>query len=239
MPLPVARITFGIRFGPRWRIRDNIGAIVDSVLRDKGTPFGPGVFTRNESFPDEHRLFNPDTKDILRVSERDVILTKSIESGELDEIQVLVSQFEEYIVEPIREIGKIRDIHRYGILFELAECSHQLKRPLTQHYLPDEPTDHVTGPRDLLLRFSRHLQTVEGHLRKGVNDYRNVIYTLQQDEKGDAHIQVDYQEYFVPPLDGEDWKKKPFTTFAEAGTGYFDNTFSKWLTSLLKFDEAA
>ena len=44
-------------------------------------------------------------------------------------------------------------------------------------------------------------------------------------------LTLDYQQLFKPTLDAGDWKKRPFTTFAEHGCEYYEQEISKWLKS--------
>jgi hypothetical protein len=234
LAIPIERMSFGVRFGPRYIVGDSAGEIIDQVLRANDTPFGPNVFSQSQVLPTMFRLSNPETPDQLVVSERDVMLSKVVQTRGMDEVLLLAKNFGKYIIEPVKESGA-RDVVRYGMVFHLAECSTQLAQPLPKHYLKDECPE----ARDLLVRFSKRLPTDEAHWRKGVRDYRNLIYTLQQDDEGAAAITLDYQEYFDPPLDGEDWKKKPFEKFAEGGVALADRSFAEWLEKLLLKDRAA
>ncbi len=233
--LPIDKISFGIRFGPSYKIGDNIGSIVDAILRGKGTSFGPKVFPMSQARHHGHRLLNPETADQLIISERELILIKGLKTRGIDEVVHLSRQFVQNIVSPVKNLGKIRDIHRYGMLFELAECATQLEQSLTKRYLAAE----CPNARSLTLQFNHRLSTDEAHFRKGVDDYKNILYILQQDEDGASRISIDYQEYFQPALDPEDWKKKSFENFSEAGASYFVRSVSKWLKGLLSQNEAA
>ncbi len=235
LPVPIERVSFGIRFGPRYGVGDVAGAIIDQILRGEGTPFGPEVFPETQLLPQEQRLTNPDTSELLVVSERDLLLSKIVKTRGVDEVSHLSRQFVRHVVEPAKALGQVTDVLRYGMLFHFAECSELLARPLAQHFLAEDCPE----ARDLGLRFSRRLPTDEAHFRKNVRDYKNLIYSLQQDEKGTSRISLDYQEYFDPPLDSVDWKKKPFENFAAAGVVFIERPFAEWVQKLLSKDKAA
>jgi hypothetical protein len=117
------------------------------------------------------------------------------------------------------------------------------------HLLPDRrgsrsPVEHFLSrdfrdARSVSLRFTRRLPTGEALAKRGVNDYRNVIYTVKQSEDGRVLIWLDYQEYFDPQLSGKEWAERPFGEFVTRRIGYFQGEFRRWLQMLLRPDEAA
>lgn len=97
-----------------------------------------------------------------------------------------------------------------------------------QHYLSLE----FNEARSLQMRFTRRLPCLEARVKKNVDDFRNAIYTVEQDEGGNVNIRIDYQEYFKPVLDQEDWRKKPYPKFVGRSIGYFQGEFADWLRNL-------
>ena len=51
------------------------------------------------------------------------------------------------------------------------------------------------------MRFGRRVAVEEALAKKRVDDYRNVIYTVDQNESGAVHFSINYQDYFQPFLD--------------------------------------
>jgi hypothetical protein len=229
---PITKTVFGLRFGPLWQIGGLLGAIVDDILRGSGTPFGPLTFPGSQEGPTVHRLVNPETNDSLTLTERDIILSMSNRKT-LEAVEQLGEQFSTYVLGPIRRRISLRIVSRYGMILEFANCEEHLKTSIMKQYLGDE-----SDARDIILRYSRRLPTDEATFRKDVSDYRNLIYTLVQDQKT-ASIGLDYQLYFEPALDTEDWKKKPFDQFVRNGTTYAGTSFESWLKRFLKSEQVA
>jgi hypothetical protein len=121
------------------------------------------------------------------------------------------------------------------MLLEFGELSEKLQEPLTQHYLRDEGENAIS----MQLRFVRRLPTEQGFATKGLNDYRNVIYGMKQDDDGKAQISLDYQEYFDPTLSADDAKRRVFATFVRNGLTYLEDRGWPWLSRLLKKGAAA
>ena len=234
-PLEVMGIVFGVRYEPQWRLVDSMGSLVDRFLRTGGTSFGPKTFPSSLKGVEEHILLNQETGDRLLVNQQDTILEMSLATRDLGQVTKLGANFESIVVEGLQEVGRVRDVLRYGVVFRLDECHALLETTPIQHYLrPD-----FENARTLDLRFTRRLPSLEAQAKKGVNDYRNVIYMVQQNDKGQVSLSVDYQEYFIPPLSLEEFNDRSFDRFVERGVEYFQGEFTKWFKKLTGDQEAA
>lgn len=233
-PSTITRVSFGVRYEPQFRLMDEVGAVTDAVLRTKGTPFGPDVFTNAISSATERALVNPDDGSLLRLTHTDAILQMPFSTRNMDRIRELGEDFERYVLRPLAEIPKISGIARYGVLLNFDQVRHLKDRP-TVHYLGREFPD----ANSLAMRFTRRLPVDEALFRKEVDDYRNAIYTLSEDNEGTVSMSIDYQEYFRPPLDAKDWADKPFDKFINRGIAYFENDFQRWFTGLAEVAEVA
>jgi hypothetical protein len=79
-PVPIRRLAFGVRYEPQFGLMDNMGAVIDTILRQGGTPFGPDVFPLAQNTSTEHVLINPETGDFLRIGHQDTLLSLSANS---------------------------------------------------------------------------------------------------------------------------------------------------------------
>lgn len=234
-PIKVERIAFGVRFQPHFEIIDHAGEIVDRILRSSGSPFGPSFFPISERDPGEHRLFNPETMDRLRLNQSDAILEMKVDTRKTSDIETLGKHFSTFILERLRQVMHLSDINRYGVLFRLEECHSALQETPIEHFIQRDFRD----ARSLSLRFTKRLPVLEALAKRGVDDYRNVIYTLKQTEEGEVSIWVDYQEYFKPELDAKEFAQKPYEDFVSRGIEYLLGDFQNWLNKLFKEQEAA
>lgn len=234
-PIAIEQIAFGVRFQPRYELLDSVGKIVDRILRTKGSPFDSNTFPYSSRDASEHRLINPTTGDNLRLTDSDAILEMQLKSRKTSDVKVLAENYSTYILDSLREVIRLQDIIRYGVLFRLEECHSAITVSPVDHFLQNDFKD----ARSLSLRFTRRLPVLEALARKNVDDYRNVIYTVKQSEDGDVKVWVDYQEIFNPQLDYKEWAKKPFADFVDRGISYFHGEFQTWLKKLIGKHEAA
>jgi len=232
-PSTITRVSFGVRYEPQFRLMDEVGAVTDAVLRTKGTPFGPDVFTNALSNATERALVNEEGA-LLRLTHTDAILQMPLSTRNMDRIRDLGEDFDRYVLRPLSEIARISGIARYGVLLNFDKVRHLKDRP-TVHYLGKEFPD----ANSLAMRFTRRLPVDEALFRKDVDDYRNAIYTLNEDNEGSVGMSIDYQEYFRPALDAKVWADKPFDKFINRGIAYFENDFQRWFTELAEVAEVA
>ena len=233
--LPIRKVALGVRYEPQYRIRDSIGALVDAILRTAGTPFGPDVFPVSEAGAHTHRLVNPDNDNTLTITQSDAVLDFTVSTTDLDHVTELAANYDRFVLQPLRKLCGVHRICRFGLLMRFDEKgSHLLQPPISRYSDQDLPT-----PRDLAIRFSYRLPTNEGYFRKHVNDFRNIIYTLLQEDEGQVSISLDCQEYFSPSLDVEDWEKRSFSVFAQQAIFYHLGMFAGWVSKLAKIGRAA
>ena len=60
---------------------------------------------------------------------------------------------------------------------------------------------------------------------KHVENFRNVIYLVEQTHDGNVRLTLDYQLYFLPSLVYKDHTSNQYSDFAERGLHYFQNEF--------------
>ncbi len=231
----IDKVVFGVRYSPRYEIADRVGSIVDRILLTPDSPFGPTTFPLSQRDPDAQNLLNPDTNDSLSLTQSDTILQMHIDTRKIADVRKLADGYSAFILGSINDLVQLKNIVRYGVVFQLKECRSSLSEPPTSYFIPKDFRD----TRSMSLRFTRRLPLFEALSRKNVDDYRNVIYTVKQTEEGKVNISVDYQEYFKPALDAKECNNKPFTDFVDRGISYFQGEFQDWLKKLISKPEAA
>lgn len=233
--LPISRVVFGVRYEPQYRVRDSIGRLIDTILGAKGSPFGPDTFPLSEAGAHTHRLVNPETDDSLTITQSDALLDLAMPTTTLGRVVQLAASFDTFVLSPLAEVCAVRNIHRYGMLVRFDDKGvHLMQRPVERYGDKDLPT-----PREMAIRFVYRLPTEEAYFRSGVDDYRNVIYTMTEGDDGSVRLSLDYQEYFLPSLEADELRKRPFATFAEQGTQYHRKTFGEWVRKLAQVGRAA
>ena len=137
-------------------------------------------------------------------------------------------EFDEFILRPLREIVRLHAVARYGVLIEFRCDRTALRHPPIERYLSSE-FSHPSRVNSLNMRFTRRLAADVALVKRGVEDFRNVIYTLQEDDDGKITVAIDYQEYFNPFLSVEERGKRTFPKFVWQAESYFRGEFYKWL----------
>ena len=197
MSLPIKRVALGVRFQPHFQVADVFGKLVDQILYSGGSPFGPSTFPLVRSNPTERTLVNEETNNSLHLTIRDAILEMDVNTTSYAEIENLTKDYNVYVLNYLRSLANLTGIERYGILLTLDECRNELNEMPVQHYLGAE----FDEARSLQMRFTRRLPCLEARVKKNVDDFRNAIYIVEQDEGENVNIRIDYQEYFKPALD--------------------------------------
>ncbi|MGA8871656.1 MAG: hypothetical protein WB460_11000, partial [Candidatus Acidiferrales bacterium] len=190
----------------------------------------------NQTLPMQYRLLNPDENSELLVNSQDTILQMPVETRNASLINELGRDFQEYVLRPLRKIGGVKNIARYGLVLHFKEDkTATLDNPPIAHYLSSD----FPKANTLFMRFSRRLPADEALAKKRVEDYRNVIYDLEESDTGEVRFSIDYQEYFQPSLDASEWDERPFSKFADRGTDYIEGELQRWLRTFAAAHEVA
>ena len=233
--LSIKRIVFGVRYQPQWRVADHLGEVVDRILRRSDEFFNAGALPLSDSTNNQHRLWNAQTIQEVILNERDAVLNFRLASPDATTVNSIAEAFDDEILGALRGTCKLTDIVRYGFLTEFQECGELLGILPTQRYLNDD----FPNARSLNMQLSQRLATPEGHSKKGVDDFRNINYVINQDDNGAVKIALDYQRHFEPALNAKQFGERAFSEFVSQGLAYQQKSFAEWIGKLLRESEAA
>lgn len=233
--LPIEKVAFGVRYTPQYRVRDNMGTLIDRILRSD--QFGPDTFPRSEAGPHQHVLLNPGNGDRLVISQADVLLDIELRTESLNDVEEMAHAFDSIIIKQLKDVCKVSDAFRFGLLVRFEELhSHSYECPV-ERYADKALVD--VSVKTLNLQFSYNLPTPAGFSKRGVEDYRNVIYSMNQEEPDRFSLAVDYQHYFDPILSAQEWTQALYKKFALDAISYHEGKFSSWVESIAKEARAA
>jgi len=230
------RIAFGVRYEPQLKLLDRIGTVMDEVLKQDDTPFGPERFPVSEILPMQFRLLNTDDGSELLINAQDTILQMPLETRDASRVNDLGREFDEYVLQVLRRTGGVKNIVRYGMLFHFKEIKAATleNSPLSRYLSSDFPNANT-----LFMHFSRRLAADEALAKKRVDDFRNVNYSINQSERDMVRFSIDYQNYFQPMLDASEWDGRPFSDFVDRGTEYVETECQRWLKTFAVIPEVA
>ncbi len=219
----VIGLTIGIRYNKSFRIPDIAGEIMDSLLYSKESPFDPDIFPAiQENSRRERTLYNPETSEYFRLNTDDLILGINIDNNFDSKISWLKDTVLKYLEDTLFPKYGIKNIKRLGIIFDQKTS----RQPEINTYITTLTTNKVVDAENINLSFSKKLPTIEGQVSKGIQNYRNAIYTFA--EQGDSLLaRLDYQYYFDPIV--EDLRECKAGAFMDEATMFLEKNYYSWL----------
>lgn len=234
-PGRIEGLVFGVRYEPQLKLLDTAGTVLDEILHAEGSPFDTDMFPFSEPGPLQYTLINNETGAKIGINAQDTILQMPVSTNDASQVNDLGRDFDNYVLTPLKKIGKLKNIVRYGVLLQFKE--HKIvpeNSPIARYLSADFPKAN-----SLIMRFTRRIPIEEALAMKSVEDYRNAIYSIAQPENSKMKVSIDFQEYFQPMLSADDWKSKPFSAFVDRGTDYVEGEFQKWFKKFLAISEGA
>ncbi len=224
----VIGITVGIRYNRSFRIPDISGDIVDNILYSSKTPFSTDFFPNfQENSNREKTLFNKSTSEYLRINTDDLILAIEVDNNFAKKFDWLRNTVLPYFSSELFKNYKIQNIRRFGVIF-----SHKIpKNNKLSESIALLTENDVTEADNVSVSFSKKAITTEALFRKGVNDYKNHIYNLQE-LKDSIHSDLDYQYYYEPAI--EDLRECFTEKILDDANVFLENNFYNWLNKYEK-----
>jgi hypothetical protein len=228
-------IALGIRFRQNYSIEDKFGIISDMILYSDGSFFGPNIFPRRQKFqPEKLILFNESTDDKLIFDHENIILEINfVEESQIskDNLNEILNSFDEQFIKGVLKELSISKIVRIGYIRKYLFRDEEL----IKSFLKRTPGERISNIRDISLRFSKRIGTVESLVNK--NNYDNVIYTITKNAEQDneLNIAIDYQTFYEPNLSTSSQIK--FNKFVGDINYYNSKIFLSWLNDY--FEESS
>ncbi len=220
----IVGVTLGIRYAKSFRIPDIAGEIVDAVLYGKDSPFDPNIFPRiQENTARERTLYHPDTTEYLRINTDDIILGLALDNNFDEKVTWLENKAFYYFENHLFPKYEIKNIKRIGIMFD-----HKISKSTEVEQAVSLLTrKNVVDAENVNISFSKKLAAQEALYRKGVNDYKNTIYSFF--EGGEALLaRLDYQYYYEPVV--EDLRECFGDKIFSDAKHFLTSNYHKWIT---------
>lgn len=215
-------LTLGIKFNRSFRMTDVTGEIVDDILTNARSPFNEKIFPKIETSKWEKVLHNEDTGEYLRVNTDDLILSVRVDKDFDIKFEWLKETVLSYFKEHLFHKYKIKNIRRFGVVF-LHEIVPNEKLRTSVGALTNGT---IIDPSQITVSFSKKDVAVEGLLKKGVNDYKNHIYSLQEEGKS-VNATLDCQYYYDPII--EDLRDCFTESILDDAKKHLHESFQIWL----------
>lgn len=191
-------IAIGVRYRANFSLEDQLGNIVDRILYEKDSFFGPKVFTGVINKVNEKILINDNSKDHLVINNSNIILEINYgETFQRSDLDVILKGFNKEIIEGVMKKYRVTEINRVGLIFRYLFKMETL----ADTFIDKTIGATLEGINDINLSFSKKIPVPESLAKKGVNDYHNAIFNvIKRADKQELFMSVDYQKYFDPFL---------------------------------------
>lgn len=218
-------IVIGIKYRVNFSLEDQFGKIVDQILYTPDAFFNPKVFPLVYNSVNEKILVNEQTNNKLTINNSNVVLEIFFdENYSIDNISEIYAAFNDEIIEGVLKKYKVTEINRVGIvhryLFKIEE--------LADEFVDKTIGSTLEGINDINLRFSKKYTSVDGLVKKEVNDYYSAIFNVaKRADKNELLMSIDYQKYFDPFLTSS--SEIEFMDFVKRTNTYNSKTYLSWL----------
>jgi hypothetical protein len=206
-------LAIGIRFRHNFSLQDKFGVIADNILYKKESFFNPEIFTEINVSPFEMKLVDQSTGNFLTINTGNVILGFDFgDKIKVSDMEQVIDGFNADLIQGVLEKYNITGINRLGYIRKYIFTIEELSKV----FIDKTISGTLDGVNDINLRFSKKLPIEEAIVKKGVNDYYNIIYSIiKKADKKETFISVDFQRYYNPAL--EQTSQLQFSKFLKAG----------------------
>ncbi|MFC2169073.1 hypothetical protein ACFLRM_00705 [Acidobacteriota bacterium] len=232
--ISLSAVLIGIRFQRTWRILDITGEMIDTIFRDKKSPFmlDTKYFPRVREEDKARVLYNPDTNCFLRINIDDLIFRHEFEKTKKD-LAWVFSSVKHFLIPKIIDDYDIKRITRIGIVYYHYLDLENLNMEDVKNIIGEE----LGRPNKFEMSFHKKIDAVAATIKKNINDYQNIIHSIKvkQYDKEDAQKQryeigIDFQYYFDPSVDNfSGWN---IDKFIASNQIYLNDKFYPWLKNI-------
>lgn len=218
----ITDITIGIRISRSFRIKDILGAITDKIIYKEDSPLHDYFYDIIQN--NIEMVLKKQNNSYLRITTDDLIF-KHVLSEDVEKEIEFIEKSINYLLGILKSY-KIASIRRIGIIYNHEITNQNVK---FQKIIEDLTNKEISEASDFSFSFSKKVAENEALVKKDVNDYKNVIYMFKKLDENRLAFALDYQKYYVPPMD--DIEKQDLKNFLQSSKSYLENTF---YTSLFK-----
>ncbi len=223
-------LAIGTRFRANFGVEDRLGAMVDEILYSEDSYFNANVFPGVAADVGTRQLINQRNGDSLVLDNSNVVLDVNFGSAKSTFARAnaaqIVDAYKRQILSGVLRDYKIKQIGRIGLVRKYLFPS----KVLADTFVDRTVGGTLEGITDINLRFSKRYPADESLVRKGVQDYYNVIFSIiKKPDRQEIFMSVDYQLCFSPLLPGPE--EIAFDDFVSRVMNYNRKSFVTWVQS--------
>jgi len=224
-------IGIGVKFRNNYSIEDYLGSIADVLLYSKN-----GGLLNYITFPyhssgfitPQMSLTNESTGDSLSINASNIILDINFsEEIPKEKSEDLINEYFTALTQKIYKIVNIHEIRLVGLVHKYVIDDEKSTKAVHRKF-KELTVDDATS---VTLNFSKKIILPDSKLKKGYDDYENIICTLStiHERKNVYFFQVDYQHVYDPRLDSI--IDIPYKDFVKKAIHYNTDNMSQWIKS--------
>jgi hypothetical protein len=221
----IKNIMFGVRFRRNFAVRDIIGQMTENLIRPIDSPLGKTLdyFTQTSNELVLSNKENPEN--FLRLNTDDLIFSLPVKSGQFEECFKQIKQIFTYSTDLLFDNYNIRNVQRIGIVFDhLKEGDDDIATSTVKLLTNNEFNDVNTFD----FSFSKKMPMTGGSLRKGVDDYINLIFLFKKNNSQSMQLSLDYQRFYIPEHQEIGIEEKnSFLSVFDSARSYLDERYYK------------
>lgn len=194
----IDKVIIGIRYERNFGIMDESGKIVDIITKSRKSPFDKGFFTNvGEHLLRARTLETADRQSSIRLTTDDLVFQYAITKDFETDYKWVVNSCLPFFFDEILRPYKVSQYMRLGVIF-----SHKVTSPdFLEDFVSSLTASTISHPESLVVRFSKKIPYELALAKKEINDYRNVIFTVNK-ENSNLQVDIDIQHYFNPFPEG-------------------------------------
>lgn len=205
---------FGIRVNKSFYLEDKSGAIVDELLYNKNSQFGPSLFPTVQENNGIKRLFNEATGDKFVITHSDFIFEYSVRHDFNQEFQKYLESYRDLILKQVFKKFDVHFIARFGFIIKAQLDKNDAITNSVQDVIRNHHGSYV--PDSFSLRYNVKEKKPIKLKDITTEDFDNIIVTYDKvNEDSPLMFSVDYQRYFKPELDKIDDSQVSYDTFCK------------------------
>lgn len=231
----VSSLTFGVSFQTNQKIEDCLGDIADELLFSPNAFYNPDRLSLIRTEPGAKILHSDpgdkpvkiDELNYFKINSRNIIICEQFDSITQKGLDEFCSRMNKYIFKGILEKREIKNVIRYGMIISIKITNKDIVRNYVKALLKNK----YESESDVSFRFSRRDPIYPQPGRHSTEDYGKTIYSIVRDYGvDDIKISIDYQNYFVPPLDLA--ARIPVNSYLDRAKLKFNEIFPTYLDTL-------
>jgi len=211
-----------VRFIRSYSIEDNLGSLMDHILKHPDKTFTEKVFPEYRPYYDARQLIDTKKDNKLTLNSENIVLEINTSDNYEKDFAEFLEAYDKIILKEIFKEYGISKIDRFGCVLKATE------KETTSLYndLEEVLKKHDKKPDSLSLRFNCLRKTPK--TLKGIvtTDYENEI--ISYDRKtiaADLSFFVDYQKYYQPALESISDSDIHFTDFCKVSLKKFKEQY--------------